>query len=74
MKLDKMLFVQFNNRILDYSKLRRERIIVQNHMLISVCDLLRTYGFEKTRNGFVNKDLNMKIKLKFDKVEKEVFV
>jgi len=37
-------------------------------------DVLRIYGFTKKRNGFVNKDLNLRLELKFDKLEKEEFV
>lgn len=70
----KMTFVKINNRILDYSKHSRECLLVKNHIIISIYDLVKVYGFEKTRQGFVNKDLNLKLNLKFEKLEKEVFV
>ncbi|MFH1590153.1 MAG: hypothetical protein ABIB43_06315 [archaeon] len=67
-------FVKINNRILDQDKLKRESLLVKNHIIISIHDLLRPYGFEKKRIGFVNEDLNMKIKFKFDKIEKEEII
>ena len=33
-----------------------------------------TIGFEKKNNSFVNKDLNLKLELKFEKLEEEIFV
>ena len=70
----KMNFVKINNRILDKCKLRRQQLIIKNHIILSIYDLLQILGFKKTRNGFVNKDLNLKLDLKFDKAEKEIIV
>ncbi|MFH1770171.1 MAG: hypothetical protein ABH828_01300 [archaeon] len=43
-------------------------------MIICIHDLVNVYGFEKTRRGFVNKNLNMRLELKFSKPVKEEFV
>lgn len=69
-----MKFIKINNRILDNETLRKEKLLVKNHMIICIHDLVNVYGFEKTRRGFVNKNLNMRLELKFSKVEKEVIV
>ena len=68
------MFIKVNNRILDQTKLRMQQLIIKNHIIISIYDLLQIHGFKKTRNGFVNKDLNLKLDLKFDKAEKEIIV
>ena len=68
------MFVKIKNRILDKKKLQEQQLIVKNHIILSIYDILSIYGFEKTRHSFVNKELNMKLELKFGKAEEEEFV
>ena len=39
-----------------------------------IYEVLRIYGFAKHECSFVNKDLNLSLKFKFEKLEEEKFV
>ena len=69
-----MRFVKVNNRILDHEKYSRERFIVKQHLLISIYDLAREHGFKREGTKLVNKDLNCKINIIFEKIREEEFV
>ncbi|MAG38458.1 hypothetical protein CMO90_00035 [Candidatus Woesearchaeota archaeon] len=69
-----MTFIKINDRILDYNKHNKELLLVKNHVLISIYEVLRIYGFAKHECSFVNKDLNLSLKFKFEKLEEEKFV
>ena len=68
------MFIKINNWILDQNKLKKQQLIIKNHIIISIYDLLQIYGFKKTRDGFMNSDLNLRLELKFSKAEKEIIV
>ncbi len=68
------MFVKINNRILDFNELVKDRILVKNHLIIQLEEMLKTYGFEKQDCHYINEDLNCKIKIKLTKDKKEVFV
>ncbi|NQU98739.1 hypothetical protein HQ533_04685 [Candidatus Woesearchaeota archaeon] len=69
-----MTFIKINNKIQDYRKHKREIFLTKNHIIISIYDILVPHGFEKHGKNFINKDLNLKLDLKFEKLEEEVFV
>jgi len=69
-----MKFIKVNNQILDYDKHKEELLFVRNDILLYIEELVRAYGFEKEKDFFVNKNLNLKLKLRFEKLEKELFV
>jgi len=66
------MFIKIKNRILDKNKLREQQLIVRNHIILSIYDILSIHGFVKNREGFIHKDLNMKMELKFGKAEEEI--
>ncbi len=68
------MFVKINNRILDFNELVKDRILVKNHLIIQLEELLKIYGFEKELDEYVNEDLNCKIIFELIKDKKEVFV
>lgn len=69
-----MSFVKIKNRVLDQQVLERKQILVKNHIIISIKELLQSYGFEKRGELFVNEEINMRIDVEFDKLEKEIIV
>ncbi|MBU1202413.1 MAG: hypothetical protein KJ583_01105 [Nanoarchaeota archaeon] len=69
-----MKFIKVNNRILDYEKHKEELSFVKNDILLYIDELVRAYGFEREKNSFVNKSLNLKLELKFEALDEEVFV
>ena len=69
-----MKFVKINGRILDYDEYIREALLIKNHLIISLHDVFKEHGFVGRKNCFVNKDLNIKICIRFEKVTSEMFV
>ncbi|MBU0665910.1 MAG: hypothetical protein ABIC91_04020 [Nanoarchaeota archaeon] len=69
-----MSFIEVNNRILDYEEYCKDLTLLINELMIATHDVVRMYGFEKKENEFMNKDLNLKITLNFEKLKEEKFV
>lgn len=69
-----MKFIQINNQIFDYYKYNRELFLVKSHLLISIYDLAQEHGFTRENDFLINKNLNCKIRIVFEKLEPEVFV
>lgn len=69
-----MKFVKINGKILDYDIYIREALLIKNHLIISLHDVFKEHGFTGRKNCFVNKDLNLQVKIKFERISLEEFV
>jgi len=69
------MFVKVNNQILDFEEYQSRRAVIQNDVRLYMDDLLRAFGFVKTKNNsYENVNINLKVIISWKKSKEEVFV
>ena len=69
------MFVKVNNQILDFEAYQSRRAVIQNDVRLYMDDLLRAFGFVKTKNNsYENVNINLKVIISWKKSKEEVFV
>jgi len=70
------MFVKVNNQILDFEEYQSRRAVIQNDVRLYMDDLLRAFGFVKTKGNdfYEHSGINLRVKISQKKSKEEVFV